>query len=62
MIPLATSARVCGSSAAMCRYVNRIKPSRSRRYSDSIGSFTLSTSSERSQTSSTETIRAPTRS
>src|SRR3954454_7459406 len=59
-VPLSSTARVSGSSAAMCRYVNRICPSRSRRYSDSIGSLTLSSSSARSQTSSAAPSCAPT--
>src|SRR5215210_467218 len=59
VIPLSTSARVSGSSAAMCRYVNSTSPSRRREYSGSIGSLTLSSSSDASQTSSTETTRAP---
>ena len=61
-MPESISARVSGSSAAMCRYVKRISPSRSRWYSGSIGSFTFRTMSERPQTSSTEAMRAPTRS
>src|SRR5262245_31676859 len=60
--PESTSARVSGSSAAMCRYVKRVRPGRRRGYSDAIGSFTLSRSSARSQTSSTEPIAAPARS
>ena len=60
-MPESISARVSGSSAAMCRYVKRICPSRSRAYSGAIGSFTFSTRSERSHTSSTEVICAPTR-
>src|SRR5919204_250937 len=58
-MPLSTSACVSGASAAMWRYVKRTRPSRSRPYSASIGSFTLRSSSLDSQTSSTETIRAP---
>ena len=49
-----------GSSAAMWRYVKSVSPSRSRGYSASIGSFTLSSSSADAQTSSTSAMRAPT--
>ena len=59
-IPLSTSAFVSPLSAARCRYVKRTRPSRSREYSTSIGSLTLSSSSASPQTSSTETICAPT--
>src|SRR5690242_20713883 len=45
----------------MWRYVNRIRPSRRRAYSGSIGSLTFSSNSLCSQTSSTDTIRTPTR-
>ncbi len=45
-MPLSTSARVSGSSAAMCRYVKSTSPSRRRAYSAAIGSFTLSSSSD----------------
>src|SRR5581483_5138283 len=61
-MPESISARVNGSSAAMCRYVNRINPSRRRSYSARIGSLTLSRRSLLSHTSSTVPIRAPTRS
>src|SRR2546423_1167364 len=44
----------------MWRYVKRTRPARSRPYSDEIGSFTLSRSSDFAQTSSTEPMRAPT--
>src|SRR3989440_1114810 len=46
----------------MWRYVKSTSPSRSRAYSGSIGSLTLSRRSASSQASSTETIRAPARS
>ena len=62
VIPESTSARVSGSSAAMWRYVKSVRPSRSRGYSDAIGSLTLSSRSARAQTSSTEAIVAPARS
>src|SRR5918994_1085000 len=58
-MPLSASARVSGSSAAMWRYVNRTRPSRSRLYSGSIGSFTFSSSSASSHTSSTDASSAP---
>ena len=45
VMPLSTSARVSGSSAAMWRYVKSTSPSRRRGYSAAIGSFTLSSSS-----------------
>ena len=61
VMPESISARVSGSSAARCRYVNRISPSRSRAYSGWIGSFTFSNRSLPSHTSSTDAIRAPTR-
>src|SRR6516165_10399714 len=60
-MPLAASALVSGSSAARCRYVKSTSPSRSRGYSLAIGSLTLSSRSDRVQTSSTETIVAPLR-
>ena len=44
-MPDSTSARVSGSSAAMCRYVKSVSPSRRRAYSAATGSFTLSSRS-----------------
>ena len=58
--PESSSALVSGSSAAMWRYVKSVSPSRSRGYSGSIGSLTLSRSSADDQTSSTSASRAPT--
>jgi hypothetical protein len=62
VIPESRSACVSRSSAAMCRYVKRVRPSRSREYSGAIGSLTLRSRSDADQTSSTETIVAPARS
>ena len=59
VIPLSISARVRPSSAARWRYVKRTSPSRSRPYSAATGSLTLSRSSTSPQTSSTDTICAP---
>src|SRR5918994_859018 len=58
-MPLSTSARVSGSSAAMWRNVNSTRPSRSRAYSGSIGSFTFSSSSASPHTSSSDASSAP---
>src|SRR3954452_1637421 len=58
-MPLSTSARVSGSSAAMWRYVKSTSPSRNRPYSCSIGSLTFSSRSDSALTSSTPAMRAP---
>src|SRR5918995_4836150 len=58
-MPLSTSARVSGSSAAMWRNVNSTRPSRSRAYSGSIGSFTFSSSSASPHTSASDASSAP---
>jgi hypothetical protein len=59
VIPEARSAFVSGSSAAMCRYVNSVRSSRSRD-TPAIGSFTFSRSSADGPDLLDRATRAPT--